>query len=237
MQFFHGGDPVAQGKRLNARKQAGLDATVGRRVLNAEALRLGIDKTDAYVDRVNGFQDSLVFDTFVQKVIVPDSRMREEEVKTYYAKHGKEYSNPGMMRIRALAFTTRAGAEAAAAKLRTGVDFAWLAVNADSQVDKSAQGLLVFDGRPVTTDSMPEGLRRALLGATAGNVRLYSSPEGHHYALAVQSVVVPSPKAYEEVRDEISKKLYAEKIKKNVEAYAARLRTLGKVEIYLQKVN
>ena len=29
MQFFHGGDPVAQGQRLNARKRPALDATLG----------------------------------------------------------------------------------------------------------------------------------------------------------------------------------------------------------------
>ena len=42
--------------------------------------------------RVNAFEDSLVFDTFVQKVIVPDSKLKEEDVKAYYDAHLKDYS-------------------------------------------------------------------------------------------------------------------------------------------------
>jgi len=56
MQFFHGADGTGQGKRLNARKVAALDATIGRRLFNAEALRLELDNTDAYLDRVNSFE-------------------------------------------------------------------------------------------------------------------------------------------------------------------------------------
>lgn len=236
MQFFHGGDdPVAQGKRLNTRKGVGLDATVGRRVLNMEALRLGIDKSYPYLDRINAFEESLVFDAFVQKVIVPDNKMREEEVKTYYDGHLAAYSYPGMMRIRSLAFTARGAAEAATEKLRAGTDYAWLADNAEGQAEKGAQGLLAFDGRPVTTDSMPEGVQKAVAATKEGDVRLYASPEGHFYALAVQEIVPPSARPYDEVREEIAKKLYGDKLKKSIDDYAGKLRALTKVEIYLKK--
>ena len=104
-----------------------------------EALRLGIDKTPAYLDRINAFEESLVFDAFVQKVIVPDNKMREEEVKAYYDTHLPEHSYPGMLRIRSLAFTKRATAEAAIEKLRAGTDFGWLAVNAEDQVEKGTR--------------------------------------------------------------------------------------------------
>lgn len=235
MQFFHGGDPGAQGAKLNARKQAALDATLGRRLLNAEALRLGIDKTAAYVDRINAFQDGLVFDAFVQKVIVASNRMREDEVRTYYDAHRGEYASPGMLKVRGLAFTERAAAESAVEKLRQGTDFGWLANTAGHQAGSDAKGLLTFDGRPLTLDSLPEGIRKALAEARPGDVRLYGSPEGHFYALMVQEVVAPVPQSYEDVREQIARKLYGEKLRKAVEDHAAKLRALGKVEIYLKR--
>ena len=237
MQSFHGGDEAAQGKRLNSRKAAGLDATLERRVLNAEALRLGLDKTDAYLDRVNAFEESLIFNGFVQKVIVPESKMREEEVKRYYDEHIKDFSSPEMVRVRSLAFTERGAAENAVRKLLDGADFGWLAGNAEGQVAKGTAGVLSLDGRPVTTDSMPDGMQKALAGAKTGESRLYASPEGTFYVLAVQQVVSPSPKPYDEVRADIAKKLHGEKLKKGVEGYAAKLRALSKVEIYLTKTN
>jgi len=236
MQFFHGTDQAAQRNRMNAKKEDALDATIARRLLNAEALRLGIDKTNAYRDRISAYQESVVFGHFLEKVIVPESKMKEEEVKQYYAGHLKEYSPPGMLRIRSLAFTGRIAAETAMRRLREGADFSWLAANAEGQAGKGTPGVLTFDGRPVTTDSLPDGMQKALAGAKAGEFRLYWSPEGLVYVLAVQQVITPNAKPYAEVREAIAKKLYDEKLKKGVEEYARKLREQTKVETYLKRV-
>jgi hypothetical protein len=236
MQFFHGADQAKQRKEMNERKDVALEAMIGRRLLNAEALRLGIDKTNEYRDRVNGYKESLVFDAFVQKVIAPENKMKEEEVKGYYTAHLKDYSYPEMFKVRSLAFSARPAAETAIRKLREGTDYGWLASNADGLVPKGAPGVLAFDGRPVTTDSMPVGLQKALAGAKSGDERLYASPEGHYYVLAVQQVIGADPRPYDEVRMEIAQKLYAEKLKKAVEDYARKLREHSKVAVYLKKV-
>ena len=236
MQFFHGTDQAGQRKRMNDKKEDALTATLGRRLLNFEASKLGIDKTNAYRDRVNAERESLVFSSFVQRVILPESKMREEEVKQYYDGHLREYSSPEMLRLRSLAFTRRTAAENAMQKLREGADFAWLAANAEGLVDSGARGLLTFDGRPVTTDSMPAGMQKAVKGARAGESRLYASPEGYVYVLAVQQAIAPNPKSYDEVRETIATKLYDEKLKKGVEEYAGKLRAQSKVETYLKRV-
>jgi len=238
MQFFHGGsDAAAEGKRLNEKKGAGLESTLSRRALNVEAVTLGLDKSAGYIDRINGFEESLVFDAFVQKVIVPENKMREEEVKAYYDAHLSEYSYPGMWRLRSLAFTTRAAAESATEKLRGGADFGWLSANADGQVAKGTDGVLAFDGRPVLSESMPEGVQKALKDARAGDVRLYESPGGPFYVFAVQELVGATPKPYADVREDIAGKMYAEKLKKAIESYAAKLRALTKVDIHLTKAD
>lgn len=235
MQFYHGSDTARQYKKMNEMKGTAFDAMVGRRLMNAEALRKGIDKTPEYRDRVKGYRESLVFDAFIQKIIVPPNKMTEAEVRKYYDTHLKDYSSPDMMRIRGLAFTRRASAEDAMKKMREGADYNWLAANAEGQVPKNTAGLLTLDGRPVTTTSMPEGLRKLLVGAKAGDYRLYPSPEGPFYALAVQAIIAPTPQPYDQAREEIAKKLYNEKLRKAVETYAAKLRAHSKVETYLTR--
>lgn len=235
-QFYHGTEQARQRKEMNARKQAALEATIARRLLNMEAVRLGIDKTNAYRDRVSGYRESLVFDSFVQKVIVPGNKLKEDEVKRHYSGHLGEYSYPEMVKVRSLAFTGRAAAEAAIRKLREGADYGWLASNAEGQVAKGTPGLMTFDGRPVTTDSMPEGVRKSLAGARSGEFKLHASPEGHFYVLAVQQVIASNAKPFGEVKQEIAKKLYGDKLKKSVEEYAARLRAQSKVQAYLTRM-
>jgi hypothetical protein len=235
MQFYHGSDQARQFKRMTEMKGVAFDAMVGRRLVNAEALRLGIDKTSEFADRVRGFRESLVFDSFIQKVIVPPNKMTEPEVRKYYDAHLKDYSSPEMMRLRGLAFTRRSAAEDAMRKLREGADYNWLTANAEGQLPKDRPGLLTLDGRPVTTTSMPDGVRKAVAGARGGESRLYASPDGPLYVLVIQSVIAPTPQPYDEVRETIAKKLYGEKLKKAVETYAARLRTHTKVETYLTR--
>ncbi len=236
MQSFHGSDRAKQGKNMNAKKEDALDATLGRRLLNMEAQKLGIDKTNAYRDRVTGYKESVIFENFVQKVIAPENKLKEEEVKQYYNGHLKEYSNPAMLRVRSLAFAGRAAGEDAMRKLREGSDYGWLAANAEGRVAKGTPGLLTLDGQPVTIDSMPEGMQKALTGAKTGEFKLYASPEGPVYVLAVQQVLGSTARPYDEVREEISKKVYGEKIKKGVESYAGKLRAQSKVETYLERV-
>lgn len=236
MQFFHGTDQARQRKEMNERKEMALEAMVGRRILNAEALRLGIDRTNAYRDRINGYKESLLFDAFVKKVIEPENKMKEEDVKGYYTAHVKQYSSPEMFKVRSLAFTGRPAAENAIRKLRAGTDYGWLSANAEGQAPKGTPGLLAFDGRPVTTDSMPATLQKALSAAKAGEQRLYASPEGHFYVLEVQQVIAANPKPYDEVRMDIAKRLYGDKLKKAVEDYSRKLRAQSKVAVYLKRV-
>lgn len=235
MQRFHGTDETSQRKRMNEQKEAALDATIGRRVLNAEASRLGIDKTSRYRDRVNGYRESLVFDAFLQKVVAPGAKLREDEIKQYYNAHIKDYSSPQMLRVRGLAFTKRSFAEDALRKLREGADYGWLAANATGRVDPAAAGVLRLDGQPVITSSMPEGLQKALAGSKPKDLRLYASPEGHFYALAVQQVIPSEPKPYGQVRDEVAQKASGLKLKKSLEDYSAKLRAKSPVETFLKK--
>jgi hypothetical protein len=236
MQFFHGDDKVRQGRQMNAKKADALDAMIGRRLLNMEAARLGIDKSTEYRDRVNGYTESLVFDTFVQKVIVPTSKMRQEEVRQYYDTHGKEYSNPPMIKARSLAFARRPAAENAVRKLREGTDYRWLAANAEGQVAADAADVLRLDGKPLIIESLPAGVGKALSAGKAGEVRLYEAPDGRVYVFAIDQIIQPEARPFDEVRDEIARKLYNDKLKKNVTDYAGKLRAQSKVVTYLRKV-
>lgn len=236
IQFFHGTDKASQRRRMNERKEDALEATLMRRLLNMEARKLGLDKAPAYRDRVRGYTESLVFGAFLNKVIAPVNKLREDELKRYYDANISSYSSPPMMRVRGLAFAKRTLAEDALRKLREGADFNWLSANAPGQLPKDTQGLLTFDARPVTVESMPVGMRKALDGAKAGESRLYSSPQGFAYVLNVKDLIAPTSRSYAEVREELSKKLYEEKINRAVEEYGRKLRAQSKVETYLKRM-
>jgi parvulin-like peptidyl-prolyl isomerase len=235
MQLFHGVERAVESKKLNSKKVPALDEMIYKRVVRKEALRLGLDKTEDYREKVKEYENSVVFGAFVNKVIVPDIKLKEEETKAYYSKHIKEYTMPEMMKINGLVFTKRKDGESAVEKLRKGTEFQWLAANAEGQVDKNTKRLLTFDGKLVTTKDLPEGVQKAIHGARTGDFRLYESPDGYFYVLAIQDVVPSKPQPYEEARGAVAKRLFDEKVKKALEDYANKLKAVSEVKIYLKE--
>ena len=233
-QFFHGIERAIESKRLNEKKTLVLEEMLYKRILRKEALRLGIDKTEAHKSKVKEYENSVIFGAFVQKAIVPDVKVTEEEIKAYYSKHIGEYTFPAMMKIRSLAFAKRNDAERAIEKLRNGTELQWLMENAEGQVAKNTPDLLSFDGKSVAVRDLPEGVRKVLSGAKPGDFRLYASPEGYFYILSIEDVVPAKPQSFEEAKKGIANKVFSEKLNKAVEAWADKLRAASDVKVYLK---
>jgi parvulin-like peptidyl-prolyl isomerase len=233
-QLFHGVDRAVEAKRLNKRKEQVLDEMLQKRIFRKEALRLGLDKTESYRNKVTENENSLLFGAFVAKAIVPDVKLTEEELKAYYDEHIKDYTYPEMMKINSLVFSKREDAEKAIVSLRQGADFQWLKANAEGQVDQNAKGVLDFGGNLLTTKDLPENVQKAVSGAKTGDFRLLVGVENYFYVLLVQEVISPKPQPYPEAREMIARKIYNEKLTKAVEEFAEKLKALSDVKIYLK---
>jgi parvulin-like peptidyl-prolyl isomerase len=233
-QFFHGPQMAAERKRLNAKKEQTLDTILHRKVFRKEALRLRLDRTETYQARLREHERATLFDVFLRKVIAPTIKIEDGDLKAYYEEHRGDFTSPEMIRIRSVVFASRAAAEQAAQSLHKGADFQWVADRADGQVDPTAKGVMTFDGRPIMTSDLPEGVQRAVVGARPGDVRLYAAPDQRFYVLAVQGVVAAQPQPLEQVRREVTEKVVAVKVEKAVQEYASRLRALSDVKVYLK---
>jgi len=231
-KFFHGVERAIKAKQVNKNKLQVLEGIVQERVLLKEALKKGIDKSDKYKDRIKEYETSAVFGAFVNKVINPDIKVEQKELKTHYQENIEKYTLPEMMRIKELVFGRKSDAVTAVEKLTKGTDFDWLSSNAEGQVDKNTEGLLRFKGELLTVSSMPEGVQKTISGANPGDFRLYESPEGYFYVLYVYHLLPGSPRPFESVKNDIAKEVFGDKVKKALEAYADQLREYYPVKIY-----
>jgi hypothetical protein len=233
--FFHGLKQAIAEKRVNEKKFEVLNSMIDKTLLERDAVSQGVEKTEEYQNKMKEYVDSVVFGTFVEKVVAPDVKLTKEEFEAYYNEHLSEYSTPEMMRLNSLAFTNKEDAEKAAEKLRKGTDYDWMLSNAEGQVKKDAKDLLTFEGNLITISSMPEDLQKVMAGTKKDEIKLYASPGGYYYVLIVKQVVAPESQPLSEVQKQIGEKLFNEKLKDSVEAYAAKLRKAGEVKIYLSK--
>lgn len=232
-KYYHGMEGAIERKRVNEDLPQILDRILVERATLLEAKRLNLERTDAFKASLKEQTEGVLFDTFVTKVINPEVKLESAELKKYYDEHHGEYTTPEMMRIESLAFGRYEDAQAAIDKLRKGADMKWMRANADGQAGRESDAsLLQFNGDLVTTAALPEGMRKAVAGAGAGDCRFFGDPGGPFYALCIGQVVAASPQPYDSVKNDIATKLFIIKRQAAVEDWAAKLRAASNIKIF-----
>lgn len=231
-KFYHGVEGAITSKRVNAIKRKEFDILLERKVFTIEALKQGIDKSERYVVGLENYENSLLFNSILQKSIIPEINLGEGELKKYYEENMEKYTSPDMMKVKSISFTEKSDAENALEKLRRGTDFNWMRTHAEGQVDNASEGFIELDSKPLLISSFPEGIRNVLNSAKSGDLRLYDSPENYHYVLFIQEVFPPKPIPFENVRKEIYKEIFQIKILNAIQEYADKLRDFYEVKIY-----
>ncbi|HEY6011933.1 MAG TPA: peptidyl-prolyl cis-trans isomerase, partial [Nitrospirota bacterium] len=232
-KLYHGVQSARDSKSINDKKPVVLNELLGRRLELKDALQTGIDKTDEYKDSVKRYEEAVLFNKFIQKVIAPDVKAGEDEQRAYYAGHKKEFTRQSMVKLKSLAFKVRKDADTAIARLRKGVDFNWMKANAGGIVTDAED--LPAANVPLMMSSLPEGLQKELAGAKEGDFRLYNAPNGLFYVVLVAGMVPEEVQPFEAVSPQIRTKVINEQITKSLEEWSAKLRSAYSVTIFLSE--
>lgn len=232
-KFFHGADRAAEGKKINRKKDQVLEEILNKQVTLKEARIQKLDRTEYFKVKAEENRNGVLFGAFVQKVIVPDVKVEDEELTSFFQAHIGDYTFPEMVRIDSLVFSNRDSAEDAIGKLRAGADLQWLRANADGQVDPAkAKNLLEFGGQLLDVTTLPDGVRKAVSGAAAGDYRLYADPDDAYYVLVLRERIPSRPMPLESVKGEMEKKVYSEKLVRVLRDWEEKLRKVSNVKIY-----
>lgn len=232
-KFFHGAERAAEEKKLNRRKELTLEEILNKRVALLEAKKQKLERTEYFKVKAQDNRNSVLFGTFLQKVVTPDVKVGEEELNGYYQAHINEYTFPEMVRIDGLAFAEKGKAEEAIEKLRKGADFQWLRANAEGQVDATAEdSLLAFRGELLAVTTLSEGVRKAISAAGAGDYRLYADPGNAYYVLDLLERIPSKPMPLESVKGALEKKVFSEKLQRIFKDWEEKLRKASDVKVY-----
>jgi hypothetical protein len=234
-KYYHGVETAIKEKRVNREKLPILDELISKRVFRRAALEKGLDKTKDYKLKLAQFEESLIFGTFIEKVVKPDITITQDEIKAYYEDHKSGYVYPQMLQIEDIVFKNKDDAQTSIDKLRKGMDFKWLKNNAEGQVAKDAKGVVEFGGQMLSVRSFPEDLQKVLNGAREGDYRLYQSPEGYSYVLLISKEAPARTQTLEEVKSDVAEKVRWQNFGKAVDEWFKKLREAYPVTIYLQQ--
>ncbi|MCM2265641.1 MAG: peptidyl-prolyl cis-trans isomerase [Desulfuromonadales bacterium] len=231
--LYHGMDRGLDAADLDKKKGSGISNRLVAVTGRMEAQGQGIDKTAAFQEQLADYTEGLLFETFMAKAVVPGVSVREEDVRAYYDKHLHDFSSPLMLKMKSLAFTSQESARAALKKLQTGSDFKWVSANATDLADADNKEILALGDALLAITALPDDLHHQVEAARQGDLFLYAGPGGLYYTLVVESAYPPVAKPYEEVRQEIGRILYAEKIKVALADWVTKLKEAYPTENFL----
>jgi hypothetical protein len=230
--FYHGADKAAKLKMINERKEKAVANRIFTYTSDREARRLGLDQTEDFKRKVEDFERAVMFNTFMNKLVLPEVEVAEKEIRTYYDEHLDEYSSSAMLRIKSMVFHNRQDAELALSRLRKGADFNWISANAVDLVDPDANGILPLDKKLLSLTSLPEDLHELARDVKKGDSLLYAPSEGDfYYVLLMTDVYPPEPRPYEEARQDALKKVYGMKSEKVLDDWIEKLKEVYPVRI------
>lgn len=230
-KFYHGVERAAEAKKINKEKQAILTQLLGTIVFDKEARVRGIDKSEAYLTKVRSYSNSLLFGTFVTKVIRPEITVTRDELQAYYKDHSGEYTTVDFYKLDAIAFDSPQKAEEAVEKLKKGMDFKWYKTNADGRVSISKSFSMLFEGEVIAKPNLPDHIQKAVTGAATGDYRAFT--EGPHgYALAIVEHEPARTRTFAEVEEVIKEAVFFEKLNKGVESWADKLRSSSDITMF-----
>ncbi len=233
-KFYHGLEQAARDKMVNKAKRDVLTKIIDEQLIGNEALRRGIAKSDEYQDRTREFKFTTLFGHFIDKVVVPDVQVTDDEMRSYFKDHKGDYTDPEMLKMVSLDFGNKHDAEVALAKLKKGADINWVRANAEGLMAAadaeggSTTGMLVL-----TTKDLPDEMARSVAGARAGDVRLSAGPEGRFSVLVIQEVVPARQLPYEEVKNQIWKKVFDAALGRLMVDWFHKLRDAADIRVYL----
>jgi hypothetical protein len=233
--FFHGVETATKrNTNLNDEKQIALDNILFTQTAVAEARSRGFDQTDAYLDQMDEFITSLLFNVFVKKVIAPDVKLTQEEVREYFDANIESFSTPKMFRLNAIAFSELSDAESALRKIEKRADFKWVSANSPGRVDEEDRDGFDFDRALLSVTALPEDLHHRIEDLNQGDALIYSDDKGHHHVLVISKAFAPKPRPYESVKTSIAQTIFDQNLKLLIADWSDKLKEAYETRIFIE---
>jgi hypothetical protein len=231
-KFFHGMKNL-KGEKLIRTKRDVLESLIEKRLFILEARKRGLDKTTIFTNMVEENERGILWSTFVQKVVIRDVKLRDEDLKAYYNDHAGNYQSAKMVKIRSLVFGKEADAVAALEKLRKGADFNWVKTNVEGRLDTSPEDPIISEDQLVPINTISPDMQEALSGVNVEDFRLYKSPTGHFYVLYITETAPPVQQPFEQVEQGVRNEVFFIKLNEALNEWTRKLKESADIKVYL----
>jgi peptidyl-prolyl cis-trans isomerase C len=143
-----------------------LNDWIEQKLIDLEALSRHYEKQKEFREMVDRYENQLLKNTFINRVIVPQIALSDEALKEYYLSHQGSFMKPASFKTQQITVKTMQDAEDILSDLKNGAEFSWLAKNRSIDSAASEGGNLGW----LTKAEMPDPVRKIIETLKQGDI-------------------------------------------------------------------
>ncbi len=209
-------------------REEALREVIDDHLLVQEALGRGYFERDPQLRHMlHRYEVGILADYFRRKLIAPQVRLKEGEVKEHYRKNIDKYLSPARFRLSVIRVASREEAEGLREELLAGADFSYLA--RERSLDRSGKrgGSLGWVSERELTQRVRDLIRKLKPGEISPVVQ-----DGSRYAIfKLEEVKEGAPIPFEKVKEEVKRDLWRKKFSQLLSEYLGKLREMAKIVV------
>jgi parvulin-like peptidyl-prolyl isomerase len=213
-------------------KEEILNNWIDRKLVDQEALSRHYEREPEFKNRVKRYEDQLLKRKFIEKVIIPQIKISDKELKDYYLTHQEDFVKPVLFKIQQITVKTMNEAKDVLNSLQNGADFSWLAKRRSIDSVASLGGTLGW----YTKAQLSEPIREIIDTLKPGDISPILEIDSLYKIIRLQERTKREFEEFDKVKESIYRAVFRKKIKEIYNKYVAQLREEAEVKIHNETV-
>jgi parvulin-like peptidyl-prolyl isomerase len=214
-------------------KEELIERWIERKLVDQEALSRHYENDPDMKRSIRRYEDQLLKDTFIKRIVFPQIKITEQTLKDYYGKHKDAFTKPVCYNIRQITVKNREEAEEIVKSLSGGVDFSWLAKrkSVDPYADKGG------DAGCQTKKELPEQARDLIDTLKTGEASPVVQLDQIYRVFMIRGQEGGTVEEFEKVKEAVTRACFSEQLDALMEKYVNQLKADARIDIYTDEIS
>jgi parvulin-like peptidyl-prolyl isomerase len=205
---------------------------IDRKLVDLEALSRHYEREPRFKRMVYRYENQLLKDMFIKRVIIPQINITEETVKEYYENNQESFARPDLYNIQQITVKNSDDAEVILENLQNGADFSWWAKTKSIDPAASKGGNAGW----LKKSALPAPVKEIIDTLQPGDLTPIIEMNSYYIIVRLKDKTIGKVKEYEEVRNAVYNAWFSENIKTIYDEYVITLKDDSEIVIYDEEI-
>jgi parvulin-like peptidyl-prolyl isomerase len=205
---------------------------IDRTLVDLEALSRHYEREPQFKRMVYRYENQLLKNIFIKRVIVPQIDISEEMVKEYYENNQESFTKPDLYNIQQITLKDSDEAQVILENLQNGADFSWWAKTKSIDSSASKGGNAGW----LQKSALPAPVKEIIDTLQPGDLTPILEVNSNYMIVRLKDKTVGKVKQYDEVRNNAYKARFSKQVQEIYNDYVNTLKSDSEIVIYDEEI-